>query len=119
MPKMPTFLDLTKERIEGKRQGPPIAELLGFRVTAAEDGRARVELNADERLANPMGTLHGGVSCDISDAAMGITYASALQEGERFTTLELKINFLRPGRPGGGTVSRQSRVASHESRNDW
>jgi uncharacterized protein (TIGR00369 family) len=43
-----------------------------------------------------MGTLHGGVLCDISDAAMGMAYASMLKEGESFTTLELKINFLKP-----------------------
>src|SRR5215212_10045941 len=93
---MPTILDMTREMIEGKRQPPPIAALLGFRVTEVEHGRARVELTADDRLANPMGTLHGGVMCDIADAAMGIAYASTLPEGETFTTLELKINFLRP-----------------------
>jgi uncharacterized protein (TIGR00369 family) len=43
-----------------------------------------------------MGTLHGGVLCDIADAAMGIAYASTLGEGETFATLELKINFLKP-----------------------
>jgi uncharacterized protein (TIGR00369 family) len=43
-----------------------------------------------------MGTLHGGVLCDLADAAMGMAYASSLDEGETFTTLELKINFLEP-----------------------
>jgi uncharacterized protein (TIGR00369 family) len=43
-----------------------------------------------------MGTLHGGVLCDIADAAMGAAYRSTLAEGETLTTLELKINFLRP-----------------------
>jgi len=43
-----------------------------------------------------MGTLHGGILCDIADAAMGIAFASTLDDGESFTTLELKINFLRP-----------------------
>ena len=55
-----------------------------------------IELTATERHANPMGTLHGGVLCDIADAAMGMAYAASLGEGETFTTLELKINFLRP-----------------------
>jgi uncharacterized protein (TIGR00369 family) len=59
-------------------------------------GRAVIELEATERHANPMGTLHGGVLCDIADAAMGLAYASALEEDETFTTLELKINFLKP-----------------------
>jgi uncharacterized protein (TIGR00369 family) len=47
-----------------------------------------------------MGTLHGGILCDLADAAMGMAYASTLEEGETFTTLELKINFLKPVRSG-------------------
>jgi uncharacterized protein (TIGR00369 family) len=43
-----------------------------------------------------MGTCHGGILCDIADAAMGVAYASTLGEGESFTTLEMKINFLKP-----------------------
>jgi uncharacterized protein (TIGR00369 family) len=43
-----------------------------------------------------MGTLHGGILCDLADAAMGMAYFSTLEPGESFTTLELKINFLRP-----------------------
>jgi uncharacterized protein (TIGR00369 family) len=45
-----------------------------------------------------MGTLHGGVYCDLADAAMGYAFASTLGEGETFTTVELKINFFRPVR---------------------
>ena len=44
-----------------------------------------------------MGTLHGGVLCDIADVAMGSAYASTLEEGESFTTVDLRINFLRAG----------------------
>jgi uncharacterized protein (TIGR00369 family) len=43
-----------------------------------------------------MGTLHGGILCDVADAAMGMAYAATLGEGETFTTIELKMNFLRP-----------------------
>jgi uncharacterized protein (TIGR00369 family) len=75
---------------------PPIARLVGWTMTALAPGRATMELDVDERLANPMGTLHGGVLCDLSDAAMGIAYASELERGESFTTLELKINFMKP-----------------------
>jgi uncharacterized protein (TIGR00369 family) len=45
-----------------------------------------------------MGTVHGGILCDIADAAMGIAFATTLAPGESFTTVELKINFLRPVR---------------------
>ncbi len=93
---MPTFLELAREMIDGRRAPAPIATLVGFRLTHIEEGRSRFEMIADERLANPMGTLHGGALCDVADAAMGVAYGSTLQEGESFTTLELKINFLRP-----------------------
>lgn len=55
-----------------------------------------------------MGTLHGGVYCDLADLAMGYAYASTLGEGESFTTIELKINFLRAVRQG--TVTADARV---------
>jgi uncharacterized protein (TIGR00369 family) len=74
----------------------PIGKLLGLKLSTPADGRATIEFEADERYANPMGTLHGGVLCDIADAAMGAAYRSTLKEDETFTTLELKINFLRP-----------------------
>jgi uncharacterized protein (TIGR00369 family) len=75
---------------------PPIGQLLNFRLVAVSPGKATMEMDADERLANPMGTLHGGVLCDLADAAMGMAYASTLERGDTFTTLELKINFLKP-----------------------
>jgi uncharacterized protein (TIGR00369 family) len=74
----------------------PIGELLNLTLTQHEPGQATVEFEATARFANPMGTLHGGVLGDIADAAMGAAYRSTLAEGETFTTLELKINFLRP-----------------------
>jgi uncharacterized protein (TIGR00369 family) len=82
--------------IRGELPAPPIARLIGFQLTSVRHGEAVVELEASEKHTNPMGTLHGGVLCDIADAAMGIAYASTLEDGESFTTLELKINFLRP-----------------------
>jgi len=91
-----TAYEITKKVISGEEQPPPIARLIGFRPLSAADGAAVFEMDADERHWNPMGTLHGGVLCDIADAAMGFAYASKLEEGESFTTVELKINFLRP-----------------------
>ena len=93
---MPSFLESARAVIAGHAPQAPILQLLGARLVAIEPSKSRVELDADARLSNPMGTLHGGVLCDIADAAMGIAYASTLEEGESFTTLELKINFLRP-----------------------
>ncbi|MBV9669684.1 MAG: PaaI family thioesterase [Acidobacteriales bacterium] len=74
----------------------PVARLIGFEAKEIADGRATVILAAGPQHANPMGTLHGGILCDIADAAMGMAFASTLAPEDSFTTVELKINFLRP-----------------------
>jgi uncharacterized protein (TIGR00369 family) len=74
----------------------PIAELIGFRVEEIDDGRAVALLHAGPQHANPMGTLHGGVLCDLADAAMGMAFATTLAPDESFTTMTLSINFFRP-----------------------
>ena len=93
---MAHLIERVRKVMHGEMPPPAIARLIGFELKEVEPGRAVVELQADERHANPMGTLHGGILCDIADAAMGIAYASTLGDGESFTTLELKINFLKP-----------------------
>ena len=96
------------DRIKAGEVAAPVANLVGFRLTSVEPGKATFELEAGPQHANPMGTLHGGVLCDVADAAMGIAYASTLGDGESFTTLELKINFLRPFRTG--TLTATARI---------
>jgi uncharacterized protein (TIGR00369 family) len=76
----------------------PVADLIGFNVTDIADGRSVVLLQAQQRHFNPMGTVHGGILCDIADVGMGSAFASTLAPGESFTTIELKINFFRPVR---------------------
>jgi uncharacterized protein (TIGR00369 family) len=74
----------------------PVATLIGFEITEVATGRAVTTLQTGPQHANPMGTLHGGILCDISDAAMGISLATTLEPDQSFTTMELKINFFRP-----------------------
>jgi len=102
---MPSALANLQQIQRGEFPPPPVARLIGFSLASVEPGRAVVELEADRRHANPMGTVHGGILCDIADAAMGIAYASGLDEGESFTTLELKINILKPVRTGRLTAT--------------
>ena len=87
---------------------PPVSLLVGFVLKSVEAGQACFELEADERHHNPMGTLHGGIYCDLADAAMGFAYASTLGEDETFTTIELKINFLRAVRKA--TLTAEAKV---------
>jgi uncharacterized protein (TIGR00369 family) len=82
--------------VSGELPDPPIAQLLGLKVISISPGKSHIELDAGPQHANPMGTIHGGVLCDLADLAMGAAYASTLKHGETFTTLELKINFFRP-----------------------
>jgi uncharacterized protein (TIGR00369 family) len=107
-PDMATILESAEKILRGDAAPPPIARLLGFVLKAVEPGRAVFEMAIDERHHNPMGTLHGGVYCDLADAAMGYAYAATLGEGETFTTVELKINFFRPVREG--KLSAEARV---------
>src|ERR1041385_364984 len=80
------------------RPPAPVGELIGFRIPEAGEGRAVVTLASGPQHMNPMGTLHGGILCDIADTAMGVAFASTLGPGESFTTVELQINYLRPVR---------------------
>src|SRR5262245_66636270 len=97
---MATILDLAQKLQRGEGPPPPIGRLLGFVLKVIEPGRAVFEMEDNERHHNPMGSLHGGIYCDLADAAMGYAYAATLAEGETFTTVELKINFLRAVRQG-------------------
>src|SRR5712692_5709040 len=105
---MTTMLEQMQKVLRSELPQPPIACLLGFVLRSIEPGHAVFELAADERHHNPMGTLHGGVYCDLADAAMGMAYAATLQEGESFTTIELKINFLRAVRQA--TLTAEAKV---------
>jgi len=117
---VPKMLDRLQQMVRGEIPPPPVAALLGFRLTAIKPGQATLEMDVSDRHANPMGSLHGGVLCDIADAAMGMAYASTLGEDESFTTLELKINFLKPVwkahlRAEGRVVSRGRTVGLIEA----
>ena len=82
--------------VAGAMEPPPVAKLVGFAMTEVDPGRTVFELDAGPQHASPLGTVHGGIICDLVDAAMGCAHASLLEDGETFTTLELKINFMKP-----------------------
>ena len=97
MEKKRPFAEMGRKIISGEHPPPPVGQTIGFRIVDIAPDRAVFEMEAvASRHANPMGTLHGGILCDLSDGAMGMAWASELEEGETFTTLELKINFLKP-----------------------
>lgn len=86
-------------KLSGKRGLPktfPVADFLGINFINQSNGHAVAEFRAGAQHANPMGTLHGGILRDLANAALGVAFASTLQREASFTTLELKITFLRP-----------------------
>jgi uncharacterized protein (TIGR00369 family) len=82
-------------RERAKSNDVPVGRLIGFAASEVADGHGTVTLPTGTQHANPMGTLHGGILCDIADAAMGMAFASTLGPEESFTTVELKINYVR------------------------
>jgi len=105
---MATIVEQAQKMLRGEVPPPPIGRLLGFVLKTIEPGRAVFQMEVDDRHHNPMGTLHGGIYCDLADAAMGYAYAATLGEGETFTTIELKINFLRAIRKA--TLTAEAKV---------
>jgi uncharacterized protein (TIGR00369 family) len=75
----------------------PIMKTLGFRLLEVNEATASMEMEVKTELhANPMGTIHGGVLCDIADAAIGTAHLTTVADGESFTSIDLQISFFRP-----------------------
>ena len=89
---------------------------MGFSIEPLGDGKALGWLDAGPRHANPMGTVHGGILCDVADAAMGIAFVTTLQPDESFTTMSLTINFFRPVWEARPAIRRPCRQSQQEHR---
>jgi uncharacterized protein (TIGR00369 family) len=89
-------LEAMQALASGETQPPPVARLIGFDLVEVGPGSSRFAIEVTRRHANPMGTLHGGILCDIGDAAMGCAVATTLDEGQSYTTIQLSINIFKP-----------------------
>jgi len=96
MPKTTGHLEYCRALQSGKSEPPPIAKLIGFTLVEVDVGRAVMTCETSARHANPMGTLHGGVVCDVADGAMGCAIATTLEDDESFTTIDLNVKFFKP-----------------------
>ena len=90
--------------VDGKLPGPPMAQLMDIRIAEVSNGRAVFAGTPAEFHYNPIGVVHGGYGATILDSAMGCAVHSTLKAGDIYTTLELKINFLRPLTSSTGPV---------------
>src|SRR5262249_32487404 len=95
-PKTTAHLEMIKGMATGALPPPPIAVLLGFHPIEIEIGHVVMEMEAKREHSNPMGTLHGGVICDLADAAIGMSLATTLEDDETFTTVHLPANYFKP-----------------------
>lgn len=95
---VPSFLDI----YEGRAPHPPVAILLGWKTLQydSEKGFIRGEMMAREEFLNPAGVLQGGMMCAMLDNAAGLAVLCTLGPGQVAPTLEIKSNFMRPGKPG-------------------
>jgi uncharacterized protein (TIGR00369 family) len=108
-------LSLLQAMVAGELPPPPVARLLGMELRAVDEGRAEFALPPAEEQLNPLGTVHGGVITTILDSAMGCAVHTTLPAGMTYTTLELKVNFVRPVLLGSGPVVAEGTVVHRGS----
>ncbi len=88
-------IDYLRKIATGEVPAPPISRLMGFSVVEADDGHAVFEVTPGEEHYNPIGVVHGGLAATLLDSAMGVAVHATLGPGEAYTTLEIKVNFVR------------------------
>jgi uncharacterized protein (TIGR00369 family) len=102
------------DRIRAMRDGrfgvAPMQALMNMRLVEAEDGLVVFTAVPEERHYNPMGTVHGAFTAAILDSAMGLAVVTKLAAGVGQTTLEFKLNFVRPMSATTGEVRGEGRV---------
>jgi uncharacterized protein (TIGR00369 family) len=116
-------LELLQGMIAGRFPGPPIMQLIGFRLAEVDSGRAVFEGTPSLAHYNPLGTVHGGYAATLLDSCMGCAVHTTLPKGVGYTTLEFKVNLVRaltadtgPVRAEGKIVNGGRRVATAEGR---
>lgn len=96
--------------IDGTLPQPPIGETLGFHLVEAEPGRAVFAGTPEFRHYNPIGTVHGGFAATLLDSALACAIATTMKKGDVWTTLELKLNYVRAMTTETGVVRAEGRV---------
>jgi molybdate transport repressor ModE-like protein len=105
-----TGLEFLEAMVGGQIPQAPMAATLGFRIVDVSEGRAVFEGTPEFRLYNPIGTVHGGFAASLLDSALGCAIFSTLAKGESWTTLELKLNFVRAMSKDTGPVRAEGRI---------
>ena len=98
-------LEYLQAIIDGSIPPPPIAKLMGFTIDSVEVGRAVFTVEPHESHYNPIGTVHGGLVCTLLDSVAGCATQTTLPKGMAYTSLEIKVNYLRPVLATSGTLT--------------
>jgi len=102
------------ETMEAIRDGvlpaAPIAALMQFDIRALEEGRVEFGCTLDESVYNPIGVVHGGLVCTLLDTVAGCAVHTTLPAGVAYTSIELKVNYLRPVHATSGPLTAIGRV---------
>jgi uncharacterized protein (TIGR00369 family) len=103
-------LEFLKRIVAGEIPGVPIGDTLGFRLVEVENGRVVLLGNPDRRSYNLIGSVHGGWAASILDSALALATLSTLAPEQGFTTVDIRINYLRPLTIETGEVRAEGRV---------
>lgn len=103
-------LELLQGIIDGRYPGPPIAELMDFAIAELGPGRAAFIGHPGRKHYNPSGTVHGGFAATLLDSAMGCAVHTLVPKGQGFTTLEIKVNYVRALFENSGEVRCEASV---------
>ena len=103
-------LEYLKALQSGELPPPPIAVLMGMWITEVSEGRVVFAAEPAEYHYNPLGTVHGGMMATLLDSALGCVVQSMLPAGIGYTTVELKVNYLRPITVKTGTVYCEGKI---------
>lgn len=107
-----TGLEILQRLIDGHYPAPSIGARMNFGLAEVGEGRAVFRGHPGERHLNPLGTVHGGWAATILDSALGCAVHTTMAEGEAYTTVEFKVNLVRPITPRTGLVSCEGKVIS-------
>jgi uncharacterized protein (TIGR00369 family) len=103
-------LEFLQSMIDGEVPGPPIAHLLGMALVSVAPGEATFTVTPDESMFNPIGAVHGGIVCTLLDSALGCALHTALPAGKGYTSVEIKVSYLKAVRPSSGLLTATGRV---------
>ncbi|MCB1546086.1 MAG: PaaI family thioesterase [Rhodoblastus sp.] len=103
-------LDVFRKLLAGEAASPPIMGLIGQTLEEVDEGRVVMKLEAGEWLYNPIGTVHSGAIATLLDSVMGCAVHTTLPKGRAYTSLEIKVNFLRGVTVETGAISAEGRA---------